>query len=292
MLLTVRRTARDPVFPWEILDEAGAPVARVATEALAHTFATTASSAPPHSSDPTPPAREHSAFAVVQDLVTWAEHTGGWDSPVWERARALISTERPTRTYLVRRCKPERAGALLVPAHDSLHAIEAAQALTRVADVPDTCYCVDPYDPDQPAGLADGSWILIDADGHGLFEIQADDEGPLPVGHDDRALALARQQARTGSLLAIEACRLHDRDAPALADKRSLRTALDRIEHVPLTLTLPGAAPEAISWSDFVARNLAVSTTNLAAIAEIVLSGATYHPRGASSAWKLQIDES
>lgn len=31
---------------------------------------------------------------LVRDLVTWAEHTGGWEAPVWDRARRLVDNSK------------------------------------------------------------------------------------------------------------------------------------------------------------------------------------------------------
>lgn len=28
---------------------------------------------------------------VISDLLDWADHTGGWDAPVWERAQRCVS---------------------------------------------------------------------------------------------------------------------------------------------------------------------------------------------------------
>lgn len=31
------------------------------------------------------------AVAILTELLTWADQMGGWDAPVWERARALVA---------------------------------------------------------------------------------------------------------------------------------------------------------------------------------------------------------
>lgn len=60
-------------------------------------------------------------------------------------------------------------------------------------------------------------WILIDYGCTGLYEIQARDEHPKRDNFDDeRAVALVRRQAKRGKKKAIEALRLHERDAGAI----------------------------------------------------------------------------
>lgn len=40
---------------------------------------------------------EDSSLSVLRRLVEWAEHTGGWDAPVWDEARQLLRHARSSR---------------------------------------------------------------------------------------------------------------------------------------------------------------------------------------------------
>lgn len=63
-----------------------------------HARLTTTLDAAPSFTDPD---RVAELSAVVRDLLAWAEQMGGWDAPVWERARAALFLVRPTLNRVV-----------------------------------------------------------------------------------------------------------------------------------------------------------------------------------------------
>lgn len=66
------------------------------------------------------------------------------------------------------------------------------------------------------------AWLLVDYDGSGFHEIQANDEHPQRDAIDDEmAVAIARKEATKGHKDAIRAVAIHDRDGPKVAEIRS-----------------------------------------------------------------------
>lgn len=82
--LAIQRNARSNALCFEVIDKATGEASAVD---LLDELTSVSANQPP-----TPAATAADLEAVMQlidDLLTWEHHMGGWESPVWERARAL-----------------------------------------------------------------------------------------------------------------------------------------------------------------------------------------------------------